>query len=124
VASSERTLQKIKHNTISDTLGCYKALASYSAIALVYETCQFYAAFLKIICRLYKHEICGRNAEITALYILWSELSWRKLLLTLASAHYSCPDNATGLIGRQLGGNFLTTANVYVDQIKHYAQSS
>ena len=36
------------------------------------------------------------------LYILWSELSWRKLSPTLASAHYSCPDNATGLVGRQL----------------------
>ena len=29
-------------------------------------------------------------------HILWSELSWRKLSLTLASAHYSCPDNAIG----------------------------
>jgi len=28
------------------------------------------------------------------LYILWSELSRRKLSPTLASAHYSSPDNA------------------------------
>jgi len=40
--------------------------------------------------------------EITELYILWSELSRRKLLPTLASTHYSCPDNAVGLVGRQL----------------------
>jgi len=29
-------------------------------------------------------------------HILWSELSWRKLSPTLATAHYSCPDNAIG----------------------------
>ena len=34
--------------------------------------------------------------------ILWSELSRRKLSPTLASSHYSCPDNAIGLVGRQL----------------------
>ena len=49
-------------------------------------------------------------------YILWSELSRRKLSPTLASAHYSCPDNAIELVGRQLGGNFLIATNVYVDQ--------
>jgi len=38
----------------------------------------------------------------TELYILWSELSRRKLSPTSASAHYSCPDNAIGLVGRQL----------------------
>jgi len=50
-----------------------------------------------------------KYAEITELYILWSELSQRKLSPTLASAHYSCPDNAIGLVGRQLeavGGKF------------------
>ena len=57
-----------------------------------------------------------KYVEITELYILWSELSQRKLSPTLASAHYSCPDNATGLAGRQLGGNFLITTNVHVDQ--------
>jgi len=51
--------------------------------------------------------------EITELYILWSELNQRKLSPTLASAHNSCPDNATG----QLGGNFLIITNVYVDQM-------
>ena len=35
-------------------------------------------------------------------YILLSELSRRKLSPRLASAHYSCPDNAIGLVGRQL----------------------
>ena len=47
----------------------------------------------------------------TELYILRSEFSRRKLSPTLASAHYSCPDYAIGLVGRgnwrQLGGNFL-----------------
>ena len=28
----------------------------------------------------------------------------------------SRPDNAVGLVGRQLGGNFLITGSVYVDQ--------
>ena len=40
------------------------------------------------------------------LYILWSELSQRKLSPTLASAHYSCPDNAIRLVSRQLGKKF------------------
>jgi len=39
---------------------------------------------------------------MTELYVLWSELSRRKLLPTLASTHYTCPDNAIGLVGRQL----------------------
>ena len=43
-----------------------------------------------------------KYAEITELYILSSKLSRHKLLPTLASAHYSCHDNATGLVGRQL----------------------
>jgi len=43
----------------------------------------------------------GRSNEVkslTELHILWSELSWRELKLspTLATAHYSCPDNAIG----------------------------
>ena len=33
------------------------------------------------------------------LYILWSELTQRKLSPTLANAHYSCPDEAIGLVG-------------------------
>jgi len=37
--------------------------------------------------------------------------------MTLATAHYSSPGNAIGLVGRQLGGNFLITTNVYVDQM-------
>jgi len=38
---------------------------------------------------------------ITQLYILWSELSWRKLSSMLAtSAHYSCPDNAIWLVAQ------------------------
>ena len=64
--------------------------------------------------------MCGGNArKSTELYILWSELSRRKLSPTLTSAHYSCPDNATGLVGRQFGGIFLfttITTDVYVDQ--------
>ena len=39
-------------------------------------------------------------AEITELYILWSELSRHKLSPTLATAHYSCPDNAIGLVAQ------------------------
>jgi len=57
--------------------------------------------------------------EITELYILWSDLSRHKLSLTLASAQYSCPEYAIGLVGRQFGGIFLittTTTNVYVNQ--------
>ena len=54
-----------------------------------------------------------KYAEMTELYIPWSELSWRKLSPTLTSTNCSCPDNA---IGRQLGGNFIITTNVYVDQ--------
>ena len=41
------------------------------------------------------------------LYILLSELSRHKLLPTLANAHYSCPDNTTGLVagaGGERGG--------------------
>jgi len=57
-----------------------------------------------------------KYAEITELYILWSELNRRKLSPTLATAHYSCPDNAIGLVGRQSDGNFLIATNVYVDQ--------
>ena len=53
--------------------------------------------------------------EITEWYILWNELSWRKLSPMLASAHYSCP-YPVGLVGKQLGRNFLITVNVYVDQ--------
>jgi len=37
---------------------------------------------------------------VTELYILWSELSRHKLLPTLAIAHYSCPDNAIGLVAQ------------------------
>ena len=33
----------------------------------------------------------------TKLYILWSELSQRKLSPTSATAHYFCPENAIGL---------------------------
>ena len=57
-----------------------------------------------------------RYAKTTELYILWSELNRRKLSPTLATAHYSCPDNAIGLVGRQSDGNFLIATNVYVDQ--------
>ena len=59
-----------------------------------------------------------KYAEITELYIPWSERSRRKLSPTLASAHYSCPDNAIGLVGRQLEAvgrkYFLITTDVYV----------
>jgi len=40
----------------------------------------------------------------TELYILRSELSWRKLSPTLATIHYSkdsCPDNAIGLVAHR-----------------------
>ena len=60
-----------------------------------------------------------KYAEITGLYILWSELSWSKLLPMLASVHYSCHDNAVGLVGRQLeavGQKLSYTTNVYVDE--------
>jgi len=40
--------------------------------------------------------------EITELYIPWSDLSRHKLSSTLASAQYSCPEYAIGLVGRQL----------------------
>jgi len=36
----------------------------------------------------------------TELYILWSELSHHKLSPTLATAHYSLPDNAIGLVAQ------------------------
>ena len=58
-----------------------------------------------------------KYAEIAELYILSSELSRRNLSPTLASAHYSSPDNAIGLVGRQLDGNFLITTNFLVDQM-------
>jgi len=35
------------------------------------------------------------------LHIPWSELSWRKLPPTLATAHYSSPDNAIGLVAQR-----------------------
>ena len=60
-----------------------------------------------------------KYAEITELYILWSELSWRNLSPTLTTANYSCRDNSIGLVAqyeisgyvwasfwRQLDGNF------------------
>ena len=37
---------------------------------------------------------------VTELYILWSELSRHKLLPTLATALYSYPDNAIGLVAQ------------------------
>jgi len=40
------------------------------------------------------------SINITELYILWSELSQRKLSPTLATAHYSRPDNAIGLVAQ------------------------
>ena len=41
-----------------------------------------------------------RSVFTTELYILWSELSRRKLSPTLATAHYSCPDNAIELVAQ------------------------
>ena len=61
------------------------------------KACPFYAALKK-----YADRINTKYAEITELYILWSELNRRKLSPTLASTHYSCHDNAIGLVGRQL----------------------
>jgi len=50
------------------------------------------------ICGPHKHQICGGDMRKSLeLYILWSELSRRKLsptLANLASAHYSFPANA------------------------------
>ena len=47
--------------------------------------------------------VTGRAFQITGLkselYIPWSELSRRKLSPTLATAHYSFPDNAIELSG-------------------------
>jgi len=37
---------------------------------------------------------------ITELYILWSELSRRKLSPTLATDHHSFPDHAIGLVAQ------------------------
>jgi len=73
-----------------------------------------------------------KYAEITELYILWSELSWCKLSTTLVSAHYSCPDDAIGLVGRQLeavGWKFSYCYYYFLllpmfMSIKRYAQSS
>ena len=36
----------------------------------------------------------------TELYILWSERNRCRLSPTLAAAHYSCPDNAIGLVAQ------------------------
>jgi len=59
-----------------------------------------------------------RFLPCTESYILWSELSRRKLSPTLATAHYTCPDNAIGLVAKcelsgyvwaiAIGGNFHT----------------
>jgi len=59
---------------------------------------------MSVLCGIKKYadRINTKYAEITELYILWSELNRRKLSPTLASAHYSCRDNAIGLVGRQL----------------------
>jgi len=39
--------------------------------------------------------------QTTELHLLrWSELSWCKLSLMLANAHYSCPDNTIGLVAQ------------------------
>jgi len=42
----------------------------------------------------------GTADGTTELYILWSELSRRMLSPTLATAHYSGPDNAIGLVAQ------------------------
>jgi len=41
-----------------------------------------------------------KYAEIAEFYILWSELSQRKLSLASATIHYSCHDNAIGLVAQ------------------------
>ena len=61
--------------------------------------------------------------EIIELYILWSELSQRKLLLTLANAHYSCPDDAIALVGIGSWAEIFLLLPMFM-LIKHYAQSS
>jgi len=42
------------------------------------------------------------------MYILWNKISRRKLSPTLATAHYTCPDNTIGLVAQcKLSGYFL-----------------
>jgi len=46
------------------------------------------------------NELLLQRTCFTELYIPWSELNRRKLSPTLATAHYSWPDNAIGLIAQ------------------------
>jgi len=66
----------------------------------------------KEICIPYKDQVCcGKCAEITELYILWTELSRRKLSPALATAHYSCPDNAVEVIANVNSASVLNLAS-------------
>jgi len=57
------------------------------------------------------------------LYILWSELTQRKLSPTLANAHYSCPDEAIGLVGIGSWAEIFLLLPMFM-LIKCYTQSS
>ena len=57
------------------------------------------------------------------LYILWSELTQRKLSPTLANAHYSCPDDAIGLVGIGSWAEIFLLLPMFM-LIKCYTQSS
>ena len=46
------------------------------------------------------YSACLLSGHITELYIVWCELSRGKLSPTLATAHYSSPDNAVGLVAQ------------------------
>ena len=57
----------------------------------------------------------GKYVEITELYILCSELSRRKLSPTLATAHYSSPDNTIGLVAQwELSGYESSWAEIFL----------
>ena len=92
---------------------CTRSARQQWKVNLLSRACQFLRHFFK-----YADHDNTKYAEITELYILWSELSRHKLSPRLASAHYSCPDNAVELVGRQLeavGRKFSYYYQCYVD---------
>ena len=65
-------------------------------------TAQFFTGRIPFLRQTNSVKALKAMRKSTELCILLSECSWHKLSPTLASAYYSCPDNAIGLVGRQL----------------------
>jgi len=75
-----------------------------SPLAPLIRLCWPLCAFINYIYLLLTYlQICGNHWVIYSME--WA--FWRKLSPTLASAHYSCPDNAIGLDWQAVGRKFF-----------------